>query len=32
MAKLDGLEIVLDFLQGLPPKILAQIAKKIAPR
>lgn len=29
MAKLDGLEIVLDFLQGLQPKIVAQIAKKI---
>lgn len=29
MAKLDGLETVLDFLQGLPPKIVAQIAKKI---
>ncbi|MBO1351444.1 MAG: type II toxin-antitoxin system RelE/ParE family toxin [Hormoscilla sp. GUM202] len=30
MAKLDGLEIVRDFLQGLQPKIVAQIAKKIA--
>lgn len=29
MAKLDGLEIVLDFLHGLQPKIVAQIAKKI---
>ncbi|MBC6481420.1 MAG: type II toxin-antitoxin system RelE/ParE family toxin [Hormoscilla sp. GM7CHS1pb] len=29
MAKLDGLEIVLDFLQGLQPKIVAQIAKNI---
>lgn len=29
MAKLDGLEIVLDFLQGLQPKIVAKIAKKI---
>lgn len=29
MAKLDGLEIVLDFLQGLQPKIVAQIAKKV---
>lgn len=28
MAKLDGLEI-LDFLQGLQPKISAQIAKKV---
>ena len=28
MAKLDGLQIVLDFLKGLPPKIAAQIAKK----
>ena len=29
MAKLDGLESVLDFLQGLQPKIAAQIAKKV---
>jgi len=29
MAKLDGLETVLDFLQGLQPKIAAQIAKKV---
>jgi len=29
MAKLDGLEAVLDFLQGLQPKIAAQIAKKV---
>lgn len=28
MAKLDGLETVLDFLKGLQPKIAAQIAKK----
>ncbi|WP_017292672.1 type II toxin-antitoxin system RelE family toxin [Geminocystis herdmanii] len=28
MAKLDGLEVVLNFLQGLQPKIAAQIAKK----
>jgi mRNA interferase RelE/StbE len=28
MAKLDGLETVLNFLQGLQPKIAAQIAKK----
>ncbi len=28
MAKLDGLEAVLDFLKGLQPKIAAQIAKK----
>ncbi|MEA5535263.1 type II toxin-antitoxin system RelE/ParE family toxin [Crocosphaera sp. XPORK-15E] len=28
MAKLDGLQTVLDFLQGLQPKIAAQIAKK----
>lgn len=28
MAKLDGLKTVLDFLQGLQPKIAAQIAKK----
>ena len=27
MAKLDGLETVLDFLKGLQPKIAAQIAK-----
>jgi mRNA interferase RelE/StbE len=29
MAKLDGLEAVLDFLKGLQPKIAAQIAKKV---
>lgn len=29
MAKLDGLEAVLDFLNGLQPKIAAQIAKKV---
>jgi mRNA interferase RelE/StbE len=29
MAKLDGLKRVLDFLQGLQPKLAAQIAKKI---
>jgi mRNA interferase RelE/StbE len=29
MAKLDGLEAVLDFLKGLQPKIVAQIAKKV---
>ena len=28
MPKLDGLEAVLDFLNGLQPKIAAQIAKK----
>ncbi|MFP4007763.1 MAG: type II toxin-antitoxin system RelE family toxin [Spirulinaceae cyanobacterium] len=28
MAKLDGLEAVLDFLKGLQPKVAAQIAKK----
>ena len=28
MAKLDGLEAVLDFLKGLQPKIAAHIAKK----
>ncbi|AFZ45370.1 plasmid stabilization system [Halothece sp. PCC 7418] len=28
MAKLDGLQAVLDFLKGLQPKIAAQIAKK----
>jgi mRNA interferase RelE/StbE len=28
MAKLDGLEAVLNFLKGLQPKIAAQIAKK----
>lgn len=28
MAKLDGLQTVLDFLNGLQPKIAAQIAKK----
>lgn len=26
MAKLDGLQTVLDFLKGLQPKIAAQIA------
>ncbi len=29
MAKLDGLETVLSFLKKLPPKIAAQIAKKV---
>jgi mRNA interferase RelE/StbE len=29
MAKLDGLQTVLDFLKGLQPKIAAQIAKKV---
>jgi mRNA interferase RelE/StbE len=29
MAKLDGLETVLDFLKGLQPKIAAQISKKV---
>jgi mRNA interferase RelE/StbE len=29
MAKLDGLETVLDFLKGLQSKIAAQIAKKV---
>ncbi len=29
MAKLDGLETVLDFLNGLQPKIAAQIARKV---
>jgi mRNA interferase RelE/StbE len=29
MAKLDGLEAVLDFLKGLQPKIAAQIEKKV---
>lgn len=29
MAKLDGLQAVLDFLKGLQPKIAAQIAKKV---
>jgi mRNA interferase RelE/StbE len=28
MAKLDGLEAVLDFLKGLQPKIAAGVAKK----
>ncbi len=28
MAKLDGLQAVLDFLKNLQPKIAAQIAKK----
>jgi mRNA interferase RelE/StbE len=29
MAKLDGLESVLEFLKGLQPKVAAQIAKKV---
>jgi mRNA interferase RelE/StbE len=29
MAKLDGLQTVLDFLNGLQPKIAALIAKKV---
>lgn len=29
MAKLDGLEAVLDFIKRLQPKITAQIAKKV---
>lgn len=29
MAKLNGLETVLDFLKGLQPKLAAQIAKKV---
>ncbi|WP_414526962.1 type II toxin-antitoxin system RelE family toxin [Nodularia chucula] len=29
MARLDGLATVLDFLNGLQPKIAAQIAKKV---
>lgn len=29
MPKLDGLATVLDFLNGLQPKIAAQIAKKV---
>jgi mRNA interferase RelE/StbE len=29
MAKLDGLEAVLDFLKGLQPKIAAQLVKKV---
>ncbi|MDY7023089.1 MAG: type II toxin-antitoxin system RelE/ParE family toxin [Cyanobacteriota bacterium] len=29
MAKLDGLQTVLDFLKGLQPKVAAQIAKKV---
>ncbi len=29
MAKLDGLETVLEFLKGLQPKIAAQISKKV---
>ncbi len=29
MAKLDGLETILDSLNGLQPKIQAQIAKKV---
>ena len=31
MAKLDGLQTVLDFLKGLQPKVAAQIAKKHCP-
>lgn len=31
MAKLDGLQAVLNFLNGLQPKIAAQIAKKTLP-
>jgi mRNA interferase RelE/StbE len=29
MAKLDGLEAVLDFLKGLQPKVAAQLVKKV---
>ncbi len=29
MAKLDGLDTVLDFIKKLQPKIAAQIAKKV---
>jgi mRNA interferase RelE/StbE len=29
MAKLDGVNVVLDFVTGLQPKIAAQIAKKV---
>ncbi|GAP95958.1 type II toxin-antitoxin system RelE family toxin [Leptolyngbya sp. NIES-2104] len=29
MAKLDGLESVLEFIKGLQPKITAQLAKKV---
>jgi mRNA interferase RelE/StbE len=29
MAKLDGLEAVLKFIDGLQPKIAAQISKKV---
>ena len=29
MAKLDGLEAVLEFIKGLQPKITAQIAKNL---
>jgi mRNA interferase RelE/StbE len=29
MARLDGLEVVLDFLKNLQPKIAAQISKKV---
>ena len=29
MAKLDGLESVLEFIKGLQPKIAAQLAKKV---
>ncbi len=29
MAKLDGLETILEFIKGLQPKIAAQIAKKV---
>jgi mRNA interferase RelE/StbE len=32
MAKLDGLEAVLDFLKGLQPKVATQIAKKTLSR
>jgi mRNA interferase RelE/StbE len=29
MAKVDGLDVVLDFLKNLQPKIVSQIARKI---
>jgi len=29
MSRIDGLEIVLDFLKNLQPKIVSQIARKI---
>jgi len=29
MARLDGLETVLNFLKGLQPKVAAQLAKKV---